>query len=134
MEEHFEMMSDSGELVAFRERLRPLLSASGLDEKAAGEVLVAVQEVLANIVRHAYAPGRGKIRVDLRAAGDRVTLSICDYGKKFDLTQMPDPELPKQDPGGLGVYLVKQLMDEVRYDDSFREGNLLHLTKRKRAA
>ncbi len=133
MNKHFELQSDSRELAAFRETLKPLLAEGGLDDKAAGEVLVAVQEVLANIVRHTYAGGPGKIEVDV-VCNAGVTLSIRDYGRKFDLTQVPDPELPREEPGGLGIYLIKQLMDEVRYDSSFTEGNLLHLIKKPKSA
>lgn len=116
----------------FRDSLKDLLQASGLDEKGIGEVLLAIQEVVTNVIRHAYGEGTlGKIEVTFDDQSDKIVMSVKDYGKKFDCTQMPDPELPKETPGGLGIYLVKQVLDSVKYDKDFQEGNLLHLVKLK---
>jgi len=132
MEKNFELESDSEKLTLFRDDLRKLLQEAGLDEKAGGEVLLAVQEVLTNVARHAYGADKGKIAVEFIEDAEKVKISIRDFGKKFDLTKVPDPKLPREEPGGLGIYLIKRLMDQVDYDGSCAEGNLLHLTKLKK--
>lgn len=133
MEKKFELLSDSKALVQFRHELQVLLKDSGLDEKSAGEVLLAVQEALTNILRHAYKGAKGIIEVFYKDSGSEICLSIKDRGTKFDLTQIADPKLPREQPGGLGIYFIKQVMDRVEYDASFQEGNLIHLTKWKTA-
>jgi len=131
MEKKFELDSNSQQLKHFREELRPLLKQTGLDDKASGEVLLALQEALTNIVRHSYGSEGGKIQVDFSEDAGEVRFSIRDFGHKFDLTQVPDPVLPRDKPGGLGIFLIKQLMDRVTYDGSCNPGNLLHLIKLK---
>jgi len=131
LEKSFLLDADSRQLVTFRDQLRALLRNAALDEKASGEVLLAVQEALTNVLRHAYENSSGKIEVAFLEDNEKIKISICDFGKKFDLTKVPDPVLPRDKPGGLGVYLIKKLMDQVDYDTSFQEGNLLHLIKFK---
>ena len=128
---YFELPSDTRQLGDFRHQLQSLLKEAGLDEKSAGEVLLAIQETLTNIIRHSYRDTSGKIQINFQEDSGKVTISIRDFGKKFDITQVPDPKLPREEPGGLGIYLIKNTMDEVRYDSSCQDGNLLHLVKYK---
>ena len=131
MDKKFELDSHSQQLRHFRDELRPLLQQAGLDDKASGEVLLALQEALSNIVRHSYGPQGGKIQVDFSEDAEKIQFWIRDFGCKFDLTKIPDPVLPREQPGGLGIYLIKKLMDRVAYDASCENGNRLHLVKLK---
>ncbi|MBP9866448.1 MAG: ATP-binding protein [Candidatus Omnitrophica bacterium] len=119
------------ELAAFRESLRALLAAAGFDEKKSGEVVLAVDERLTNIIRHGYCCGPGRIEVDVCYGEGCLKISVKDYGTKFNPLHQPAPKLPLETPGGLGIFLTRELMDEVVYDESFTSGNLLHLTKYK---
>ena len=132
MEKTFELEAESGRLPSFRIELRELLQGAQCDEKAIGEVVLAVQEALTNIVRHAYGGKTGKIEVTFRDRGDRIEIGLQDFGKKFDPLKFPEPELPPKKPGGLGIYLMKTLMDEVTYSPECKEGNLLQLVKYKK--
>ena len=129
----FELVSDAKHLAPFRADLRNALSKAGLSEKAVGEVTLAVDEVLTNVMRHAYGGKEGKIQVEVKDHSNRVEIAIRDFGTKFDPTQMPMPELPPKKPGGLGIYFVKTLMDKVEYDGGCKDGNRLCLTKYKNA-
>ncbi|MEJ7668410.1 MAG: ATP-binding protein [Casimicrobiaceae bacterium] len=95
---------------------------------------LAVEEVCTNLIEHGYA-GRppGPIEVTADRGADRVTLTIRDRAPPFDPASSPAPDLTSdlehREPGGLGWYLVKQLIDEVRYSPDPRLGNVLTLVK-----
>jgi len=131
LEETFEFAAESRNLPGFRETLRPALAKAGLAEKTVGEVVLAVDEALTNVIRHAYEGSSGKIQVQFRDFPDRVEIVILDSGKRFDLAQVPEPELPPKKGGGLGVYFMKRLMDKVECLPNVPKGNRLILTKRK---
>jgi len=128
MEKTVEISADAKELAPFRGMLQGWLEEAGVAATEAGEILVAVQEALTNIIRHAYQEKSGRIQVCFQGYHDRIELKIRDFGKPFDPSKIPAPELPPQKPGGLGLYLIKTLMDKVEYH-SDHEGNLLCLLK-----
>jgi len=131
VEKTFELAADSHQIPPFRNELKSLLPTIGFNEKQTGEVLLAVDEALTNIIRHAYQGKSGKIKVTLEDDRDRVKVSIQDFGEPFNPLNMPDPDLPLKKPGGLGVFLIKNLMDEVEYERQSQNANLLHLIKYK---
>jgi anti-sigma regulatory factor (Ser/Thr protein kinase) len=134
MEKTFQLSAEGSACRSFREGLRPLLGKAGLDDKASGEVLLAVQEVLTNVIRHTYKGKGGAIEISYKDEANQVQITVRDYGDKFDITKVKEPELPRKEPGGLGVFLVKRLMDQVNYDASCLDGNRLHLIKYKTSA
>jgi len=131
MEKKFEFFSTSKDLTQFRDSLKSLLAAAGLGEKKEGEIILAVDEALTNIVRHAYGHDTGLITVMFFDYEDRIEIFIRDSGKLFDPTKMPPPELPPKKPGGLGIYFIQKLMDKVVYQSVPPAVNELQLTKFK---
>jgi serine/threonine-protein kinase RsbW len=95
-------------------------TSRALDDEATWPVLVALDEILANIVGHAYA-GRSDGVIDLRFAVGASTLvvSIWDDGPALNPLALPEPEttapLEAREPGGLGIHLVKRLMHGAQY-------------------
>jgi serine/threonine-protein kinase RsbW len=95
-------------------------AAHGLEDSAAWPLQVALDEILSNIVRHAR-PGlmAGVIDIAVERRGDAVQMTVADDGPAFDPLQLPEPDVsaPLEDrhPGGLGVHLVRKLMDRVEY-------------------
>ena len=92
----------------------------GLDPAISYKVCLALDEAVTNVVLYAYEkPGTGKIKIDALVSPDKLVLRITDSGKAFDPTDTADPDisLPGEDRpiGGLGIFLVRKLMDEVRY-------------------
>jgi len=131
MKKKFELVSNSEVLSPLRQELRQLLGLGGWEKKSAEEILLAVDEVLTNIIRHAYGGKPGKMVILFEDSPEKTEIVLEDHGKKFDPTQLPPPELPCHKPGGLGVHFIRTLMDRVVYDESFKEGNRLHLIKFK---
>ena len=118
LEKKFKLHGKSEELAAVRSDLKELLLDWGLADKWIEDFILAVQETLTNVIRHAYENKGGTIEVILRNDSDRVEVVVEDQGKSFDSSKVKEPELPPRKPGGMGLYLIKRLMDEVQYKSS----------------
>jgi serine/threonine-protein kinase RsbW len=108
---------------------------AGLDENAVYAVELAVDEACTNIVEHAYGgENRGEITCAYDIDPDSLTIRLHDRGKPFDPKQVPVPKkgqkLKDLKPRGAGVFLIRKLMDEVRYEFT-EEGNTLTLVKKR---
>ncbi len=109
---------------------------AGMDDTEVYAVELAVDEACSNIIEHAYGvENGGDIECTCAAANDRLTLILRDHGKPFDPSGVAEPNLSsgleKRPLGGLGVYLMRQLMDEVRFESLGEAGNLLTIVKYK---
>jgi serine/threonine-protein kinase RsbW len=109
--------------------------AAGLDPDAVYEVQLAVDEACANIIEHAYGgEGNGDIECTCRIDPDKLTMVLRDSGRPFDPASVPEPDLScgieERQARGLGLYLLRKLMDEVRFEFT-ESGNVLTLVKRK---
>jgi serine/threonine-protein kinase RsbW len=79
---------------------------------------LAVQEACTNIVQHAYAgmsEGRIRTRLTLEPCPFQLIVELYDTGQPFDLDTAPEPDLGQPQVRGYGLYLMKQLLDEVSY-------------------
>ncbi len=89
----------------------------GRDDKA--KIILAVDEAVANVVEHAYEGSRGDIDLQFILDDDRLQITIRDNGKKFNPEMIPTPDIhdhiKKGLKGGLGMFLMRKIMDEVRY-------------------
>jgi anti-sigma regulatory factor (Ser/Thr protein kinase) len=131
VEKKFELNASSEVLSPFRKELRQILNEAGWEKKPAEEILLAVDEALTNVIRHAYQGKPGKITVFVITTDNKVEIVLEDRGQKFDPTQVPPPELPRHKPGGLGVHFIRTIMDEMIYDDYDSAANRLRLIRHK---
>ena len=103
-------------------------------ERARVHVDVAIDEIFSNISHYAYGAETGTVTVRTETEPGTVTVTFLDRGTPFDplTAETPDTtKLPKEERpvGGLGLYMVKKIMDEVSYE--YRDGqNILTLRKR----
>ncbi len=132
MEKRFELSASSEVLSPFRKEFRGILGQEGWEKKTTEEILLCVDEALTNIIRHAYQGNPGKMTVLVQVNHDKVEIVMEDQGKKFDPTQVPSPELPREKPGGLGVHFIRTIMDQMIYDAHYLQGNRLRLIKHRR--
>ena len=109
---------------------------AGLGVAEIDDVKVAVSEACTNAMEHAYPPAEGqacpsiKIRVTAREGALRV--EVEDEGGGFDPKRLPKVDLEQrvQEEGGLGIYLMHQLMDEVKIESAPGSGTKITLVKR----
>ena len=91
----------------------------GFGQEEISKIELAAEEALVNIFRYAYPERPGDVEVSCKLDEGRFTLEIIDSGIPFDLTAIPDPDvtagIQERETGGLGIFFIKKMMDEVRY-------------------
>lgn len=130
-EKNFEFIATKDEIEQFWVRMNFFLQEAGVSVKEQSNFRLAISEVLTNSVRHSYKGKPGPVKIIFFNYKDRLEFWIRDFGIPFDLMKVPDPDIPPTKPGGLGVFFVKQLMDEVMPIEE-AEGNHMKLVKYKK--
>ena len=107
----------------------------GFSDKEIYSIQLAADEASTNIIEHAYAGvGDGKIEIDCNIFDGGLKIVMRDQGKPFNPASVPEPnvkaDLSERKIGGLGMYLMRKLMDEVSYEASVEKGNVLTMVKR----
>lgn len=123
------------QLNAIRDFVTQAAGDAGMDESGACAVEMAVDEACSNIVEHAYkGMETGDIECTCDCDDQVLTVILRDHGRSFNVTTVPSPDLSSaledRKVGGLGVYLMRKLMDEVRYEHLGDSGNVLTLVRR----
>ncbi len=113
--------------------------AAGFDEQAVLQIQVAVDEACANVVQHAYAGTKdGDMEVTCCLDGHSFVVRVRNWGRGFDPEAVGEPNvdapLEERGLGGLGLYLIRQFMDQARYTFDPKHGNELVMVKRLRVA
>ena len=116
--------------------LRDLWVKQKLPEDLEVRVTMCLEEVLSNVIRHGCEPGLNyDIKVHytiLAGAPGGIEVEVSDNARAFDPLTLPPPDLTvpleQRRAGGLGVFLVRRMMDEVRYE---RRGDRNHFLFRK---
>jgi serine phosphatase RsbU (regulator of sigma subunit)/putative methionine-R-sulfoxide reductase with GAF domain/anti-sigma regulatory factor (Ser/Thr protein kinase) len=112
---------------------------AGMDEKGVYNLQLAVDEAASNIIEHAYAGiPDGQIEISTEITREALTITLCDQGKRFDPDEIADPDLEAaledRAVGGLGLFFMRKLMDEIRFEWLPERGNLLTMVKFRTAA
>lgn len=122
--------SDPKNLKVLRDYISEKAEICSFTEKQKHDVILAVDEACANIMRHAYSGEKDKeIIVTVDCGQDALTVTLQDFGKKPDLKKLDNPPQEKLRQGGYGVIFIKHLMDEIDYDLSPEKGTILKLVK-----
>lgn len=123
------LSSDPRLLGAVRGAVRELASGAGFAEEDCRAIALAVDEALTNIIRHAY-DNRPDESVELTCHGLENGLEFIfrDRGRPVDPAKICARALEDVRPGGLGTHIIRQIMDQVRYEP-LPDGNQLRLVK-----
>jgi serine/threonine-protein kinase RsbW len=119
-----------------REFVGQIAREGGFNEKEIYSLQLAADEAASNIIEHAYegvADAYFDVACDMR--GDTLTVIMRDTGRPFNPSNVRQPnlkaDLSERQIGGLGLYLMRKLMDDVHYISNPKTGNLLTMTKRR---
>jgi anti-sigma regulatory factor (Ser/Thr protein kinase) len=126
--------SDSTEIPAVSASLEKVMHAQGFSTDDILDTQLAVEEAITNIINHGYKNAIGEIIISCRINLYLAEIRIRDNAHRFDPLSLPEPKLDGtiQDRkiGGLGVFLIRQVMDEISY--RYENGqNILVMIKRK---
>ena len=107
----------------------------GFLDKEIFAIQLAADEASSNIIEHAYAGEKGgKLEIECINFDGGIKIVMRDHGKSFNPSNVPEPnvkaDLSDRKIGGLGMYLMRKLMDEVTYESTTELGNILTMIKR----
>lgn len=108
----------------------------GFENQDIEDIRLAVDEAFTNVVKHAYQnDSTQKVNIRIGSNRNEFWISITDYGKSFDLSKYKEPDIVESihhhKRGGVGVYLIKKLMDKVEYHSS---GSANEIVMKKKTA
>jgi serine/threonine-protein kinase RsbW len=112
--------------------------AAGLDESAVYAVQLAVDEAATNVIEHSYGgEGIGDIKITCQNLTNGFKVILVDHGKPFNPEKVKTPNLnqPLEEVQlrGLGMFFMRQVMDEVKFEFSPKHGNKVTMIKRMKA-
>ena len=113
----------------FVDRLMLLFRKCGCVSQGESEVEIALREALANAIIHGNHENSGKhVHVRCRCEPTEISIAVQDEGSGFDVDRISDPTAPEntRSAHGRGIYLMKALMDEVRFQEG---GVVVHMRK-----
>lgn len=108
-------------LVELRSFLQLSLKAYGFSEVDRHQLILAVEEVCANLIIHSHACNpKELIYLEVKELKKKLTIEITDKGDAFNLLEYEVPDLKKvieeKRKGGIGILLVKKIMDEIEFE------------------
>lgn len=121
-------------LIAVREFVSAAARECGFPDDEVSKIALAVDEACTNVIKHAYRndPTK-KITVTVKSRAGGLEIAIADTGATFDPARVQTPDMKEYlshyRHGGLGMYLMKSLMDKVEYKIDTGRRNEVRLTK-----
>ncbi len=120
-----------------REFVGEIARQGGFSEKDVYNIQLATDEAASNMIEHSYEHiPDGVIDLSCGMEGEQIRIVLIDYGEPFDPSAIPMPDLKAdlsdRKIGGLGIFLMRKLMDEVHYEPRANKSNVLTMIKRKR--
>lgn len=120
-----------------REFVGAIARDGGFSDKDVYNIQLATDEAASNIIEHAYEKiSNGVLELSCDVRDDHIKIVLIDHGESFDPSEIPLPDLKadlsERKIGGLGIFLMRKLMDEVHYEAKSDKSNVLTMTKRKR--
>lgn len=122
------------QLAPLRAWVKRRTKAIGFREEDIDRIALAIDEALANVIRHGYE-GSDCGRIDIEMSWPvsetepGLTITIRDYGRQVDPDGIVGRDLDEVRPGGLGVHIMRSVMDSVHYERAEQEGMRLIMTK-----
>lgn len=115
-------------LEIIRKFVAEIARKSGFSEEETNKIELAVDEACTNVIKHAYKNKGGDIDLALKLDYEKFSIIVTDHGESFDHDniKLPDMDeyLAKLRVGGLGIYLMKTLMDKVDYSSEDGENEV----------
>ena len=124
------VQTNRGEIGHITAEIETLAEREGWTPDLSYKVNLALEELVINIMDYGFDGGDHDIDITVISEDHRLTIEIADSGKPFDPLQdapIPDTDAPIEERpiGGLGIYLVRNMMDDMQYR---REGDRNYLT------
>ena len=126
--------ADRGEFAALQQWILSIAAELDMQERIRKQLLICCDEIFTNIASYAYLDGNGSVEISIEFIAETQSLRIIfsDSGTAFNPLEISEPDtssaLSERKIGGLGMFMVKKMMDSVEY--CRQDGkNILTLTK-----
>ncbi len=134
MKKELSVNSTTENLKDIRDFIKNEALNAGFATDAAEKIILAVDEACTNIIKHAYKYSiNGLISISVNNENNKFVVSIIDDGGHFNPNDVPEPDVreyhKQRKPGGLGMFLMRKLMDEVVYNNLSDNRNQVVLVK-----
>lgn len=134
MKHRITLHNDTQEIPLLAEFIDGIVEREGIDFSLSLNLNLAMEEAVVNVMNYAYPEGTvGLIDIDAEIEGDTISFTITDSGTPFDPTKADDPDITldaeERSIGGLGIHLVRQLMDSEEYRRE--DGKNIQIIKKK---
>ncbi len=130
---HLTLPADGRLLPGTRRAVAGYLEALDLDEEQMHDVVLAVDEACANVIRHAFPGAAGRFRLRAEVVATQVDLEVEDDGVGFD-AMAPRRQAGVWDTSGRGLHIIRQLMTSVELESPTEQGGTRVLMQRDRSA
>lgn len=110
-------------------------SKIGFDVEEIDDIKVSIGEACSNIIKHGLDEGKGSFNICYTIYDEKLTISVKDSGDGFDTSKIKEPKIESNieslDDSGLGIFIIKSLMDEVEIKSSELSGTEIIMSKIK---
>ncbi|MFZ5968729.1 MAG: ATP-binding protein [Bacillota bacterium] len=104
-------------------------SRMGFNIEEIEDIKVAVAEACTNAIRHGNCTNCVNFDITFQMDEEKLTIDITDYGNGFCCNELKDPDLSSPKEGGLGIFIIKSLMDEVEFISDLGKGTTIKMIK-----
>lgn len=123
MSSQLRLYCDTAQLSDLRQFLEVILKETPLSEIEQHQVILAVEEVCANLIIHSHdCNSKEYIDLNVISSQNLIVFEILDFGKGFNILEYQEPEISQviksKRKGGLGIILVKRIMDKIEFESS----------------
>lgn len=123
MKHRLDLSCQTSALAELRAFLQESLKTISLSENEKHQVTLAVEEVCANLIIHSHGCNpKDQIHLEIKDSAEKMTFEISDKGEAFNILEYETPDLKKvmveKRKGGLGIILVKKIMDEIEFESN----------------
>lgn len=129
-----QVKSKTENLSVIRQFINKIGESESIEQHIIDNVTLAVDEACTNIIKHAYHLSSDKdIILSVKVDAGKLTVTLTDFGDGFNPDLIVDPDMPtylkQRRVGGLGLHLMRKLMDRVEYKSFNNDRNQLILQK-----
>ncbi len=128
---HLCVTSHPENLKRIRSAISEAMECTKISRKESDRIVLAVDEACSNIIKHCCGQDRTrKIDLTIEAYTEELVISIIDNGARFDISRIQSRDINEIKPGGLGIHIIRQVMDCVEYSHTPEGLNMVRLTKK----
>ena len=107
-------------------------NSMGFDIEDIEDIKVALSEACSNAIMHGGCNVNDNFLVQFLLEKAKLTISVSDFGKGYDEARIKEPKIDELNEGGLGIFIIKSLMDDVHIDTGSNQGTSIRMIKNLR--